>query len=98
MVGPNYRRPSIETPPSWRFEEKEARKVANTKWWEQFGDPVLNELIEIALRENKDVKIAEANVEDFMGRYVTAQAPLFPQLGAGASGGRTRATELAAAP
>ena len=98
MVGPNYRRPSVETPPSWRFEEKEAREVANTKWWEQFGDPVLNELIEIALKENKDVKIAAARVEDFMGRYVTTRAPLFPQLGGGASGGRTRATELAAAP
>jgi multidrug efflux system outer membrane protein len=98
MVGPNYRRPSIETPSSWRFEEKEAREVANTKWWEQFGDPVLNELIETALKENKDVKIAAANIEDFMGRYVTTQAPLFPQLGASVSGGRTRATELAAAP
>ncbi len=98
MVGPNYRRPSVETPSSWRFEEKKAREVANTKWWEQFGDPVLNELIEIALRENKDVKIAAARVEDFMGRYVTTRAPLFPQLGGGASGGRTRATELAAAP
>jgi multidrug efflux system outer membrane protein len=98
MVGPNYRRPSVETPSSWRFEEKEAREVANTKWWEQFGDPVLNELIETALRENKDVKIAAANVEDFMGRYVTTRAPLFPQVGFGASAGRSRVTREAAAP
>ena len=98
MVGPNYRRPSIETPSSWRFEEKEAREVANTKWWEQFGDPVLNELIETALKENKDIKIAAANVQDFMGRYVTTRAPLFPQIGFGASASRSRVTENAAAP
>ena len=47
MVGPNYQRPAVETPPSWRFEEKEVREVANTAWWEQFDDPVLNELIQI---------------------------------------------------
>ena len=92
MVGPNYRRPAVETPPSWRFEEKEAREVANTAWWEQFDDPVLNELIQVALKENKDVKIAAARVGEFIGRYVTARAPLFPQVGGGASAGRSRDT------
>ena len=47
MVGPDYRRPAVETPQSWRFAEKEARDLANTAWWEQFDDPVLNELIAV---------------------------------------------------
>ena len=93
MVGPNYRRPTVETPPSWRFEEKEAMEVANTPWWEQFNAPVLNELIEIALKENKDLKIAAARVEVFMGRYSTTRAALFPQVSANASAGRSRATD-----
>lgn len=92
MIGPNYQRPALETPPSWRFEEKEAREIANTAWWEQFDDPVLNELIQIALKENKDVKIAAARVEEFTGRYGTTRAALFPQMGAGASAGRSRST------
>jgi len=98
MVGSNYRRPVVETPPLWRFEEKEAREVVNTAWWEQFDDPVLNELIQVALKENKDVKIAAGRVEEFMGRYVTARAPLFPQVGAGASAGRSRVTERGPSP
>ena len=98
MVGPNYRRPAVETPPSWRFEEKEAREVANTAWWEQFDDPVLNELIRNALKENKDVKIAAARVEEFAGRYRTTRAPLLPQVGAGAVAGRSRATERGPSP
>jgi multidrug efflux system outer membrane protein len=98
MVGPNYRRPAVETPTLWRFEEKEAREVANTAWWEQFDDPVLNELIRNALKENKDVKIAAARVEDFAGRYRTTRAPLFPQVGAGAIAGRSRATERGPSP
>jgi len=92
MVGPNYRRPNVETPPSWRFEEKEAREITQTVWWEQFGDPVLKELIEIALQESKDLKIAVARVEEFLGRYGTTRAALFPQVSADAITGRSRAT------
>ena len=69
MLGPNYQRPTVETPKTWRFEEREAKDLANTAWWEQFQDPVLNELIQIALQENKDLLIAAARVEEFMGRY-----------------------------
>ena len=58
MAGPNYQRPTIEAPSSWRFEEKKAGEVANAPWWEQFDDPALDEIIQDALKENKDVKIA----------------------------------------
>jgi multidrug efflux system outer membrane protein len=92
MIGPSYQRPSVETPTSWRFEEKKAKEIANTAWWKQFDDPVLNELIQIALKENKDAKIAAARVEEFMGRYRTTRASLLPQVGAGASAGRSRVT------
>ena len=98
MMGPNYQRPEVDTPQTWRFEDKEAKDVVNTAWWEQFNDPVLNELINIALQENKDVKIAAAVIEEFMGRYGVVRAPLYPQIGAGAIVGRDRATEEGPAP
>jgi len=94
MMGPNYQRPEVDTPQTWRFEDKEAKDVANTAWWEQFGDPVLNELIQTALKENKDVKIAAARVEEFVGRYGFTRAALFPQIGAGGGYGRQRVSEL----
>jgi multidrug efflux system outer membrane protein len=93
MIGPNYRRPAVETPPSWRLEEKGAEEVINTAWWEQFDDPVLNKLIQTGLKENKDVLMAAARVEEFMGRYGTTRAALFPQVSGGASGGRSRLSE-----
>jgi len=98
MMGPNYQRPDVDTPQTWRFEDKEAKDVANTAWWKQFNDPVLNELITISLQENKDVKIAAAVIEEFMGRYGVVRAPLYPQIGAGAIAGRDRATEEGPAP
>ncbi len=79
-MGPDYRRPAVEAPQSWRVEEKEAADLTNTIWWEQFGDPVLSDLIQSALRENKDLKIATARIEEFMGRLAVARAPLFPQV------------------
>src|SRR5512136_3176513 len=92
-VGPDYKRPAVDVPQNFRFEEKEAKDLANTAWWEQFNDPVLNDLIQIALQENKDVKVAAARIEQFVGQYVTTRAALFPQIGAGATGGMQRATE-----
>lgn len=94
MMGPNYTRPSVDTPQAWRYEDREAKEVANVAWWEQFGDPVLRDLIDTALRENKDLKIAASRVEQFAGLYGTTRSALFPQISAGAAYGRERVSEL----
>jgi multidrug efflux system outer membrane protein len=98
MVGPNYKRPAVESPQSWRFEDREARDLANTAWWEQFNDPVLNDLIRTALEENKDVKIAAGRIEEFAGQYMSTRAGLYPQIGYGASGAAERFTRRGPAP
>jgi outer membrane protein, multidrug efflux system len=93
-VGPDYTRPSVDAPATWRIEYPKAADVANTKWWEQFGDPVLNELIDAALRENRDVRIAAARVDQFAGALQSTRSQLFPQLGYGGDVSRTRASRL----
>lgn len=98
MVGPDYRRPTVDTPQDWRFQQQDTQELADTLWWEQFEDPVLNELIRIGLAENKDIKIAATRIEQFAGRYVTTRAALFPQIDAGASFGRQRSSERGPAP
>jgi multidrug efflux system outer membrane protein len=92
-VGPDYQRPAVDTPAAWRFEEKEVRDLANTAWWEQFNDPVLNGLVETALNENKELRIATARVEEFFGRYFSARGDQYPLAGGGASAFRERMTE-----
>ncbi|OPY62673.1 MAG: Outer membrane protein OprM precursor [Syntrophorhabdaceae bacterium PtaU1.Bin034] len=92
-IGPDYRRPPIDIPLTWRLQEVNTKEMANTAWWEQFDDPVLNELILSALNRNKDVKIAAARIEEFMGRYGVARADMFPQAGGAAAGGRTRTSD-----
>jgi outer membrane protein, multidrug efflux system len=97
-VGPDYQRPSLDTPKAWRLEDQEAKNVANTLWWEQFQDPVLNGLIEEALKGNLDVKVAAARVEEYIGRYGFTRSALFPQIGVGASVGGERLSEKGAVP
>ncbi|MGE5247259.1 MAG: efflux transporter outer membrane subunit [Verrucomicrobiota bacterium] len=91
-VGPDYRRPTADPPPSWRVTDGEAKEVADTVWWGQFDDPVLDNLIRVALRENWDLRIATARIDEFAGKYGIVRADLFPQAGAGASAGRQRSS------
>jgi outer membrane protein, multidrug efflux system len=97
-VGPDYVRPVVDTPPEWRIEYPKATEVANTKWWEQFGDPVLNELIETALRGNPDVRIAAARVDQFVGALVATRSQLYPQVGYGADAARLRTSRVGLPP
>ncbi len=97
-LGPDYRRPTMDIPSSWRFEEKEARDAANTAWWGQFEDPVLNELIAMALKENLDLKTAALRVEEFIGRYGLSRSGLFPQVGATGIGQRKSLTQYSNPP
>lgn len=89
-LGPNYRRPAIDAPSAFRFNSMEAHDTANTAWWQLFSDPELDRLIGVALAENKDVQIAAARIEQFLGQYAATRSVLFPQVGAELSGGRRR--------
>ena len=97
-VGPDYQRPTVASPDAWRIDYPKAIDVANTKWWEQFGDPVLNELVETALRENLDIQIAAARVDQFIGALTSTRSQLFPQIGYGADASRVRASAVGQPP
>ena len=97
-VGPDYKRPAVDVPTAWRLSEKEAKDLAQTAWWEQFNDPILNNLITVALRENKDLMIAAARIEEFAARYGIARADFFPQVSANGQYSRQQISELGANP
>jgi multidrug efflux system outer membrane protein len=98
MVGPDYRRPEVAVPVTWRFDDAQARAWSGSPWWGQFQDPVLDALIQEALQQNRDLRIAVERIAELQGRYRVSQAALMPQVGAGATVGRARASESGAAP
>ena len=80
-VGPDYKHPEIVPPTHWRNTETDTLlNATNSQWWQQLGDPVLNDLIKQAVQGNYDLKIAIANVEQYMGLYGSTRSNLFPQI------------------
>jgi multidrug efflux system outer membrane protein len=90
MVGPDYHRPEVEAPKEFRVGIQAAGDLVNSAWWEQFRDPVLNDLIKTALQDNHDLRIAAARVEEYLGYYGVTRSQLFPQVGGQAVAGSQR--------
>ena len=67
-----------------------AAELADTAWWSAFGDPVLDQLIQTALENNKDLRIAALRIQEYDAFLQVTRAAGLPQVGAGAS--RTRDT------
>lgn len=93
MVGPDYLRPTVDAPETYRFEPGQAAQAADTEWWKQYGDPVLDQLISDSLANNWNAQIAAANVQAAAGILTTTRAPIFPQFGYSADAGRARYSE-----
>ena len=68
MVGPNYHRPVVQTPTTFRgpdesqHAEAQAKSFADLPWWEVFHDSQLQELIRTALKQNYDLQLAVERV------------------------------------
>jgi multidrug efflux system outer membrane protein len=72
-VGPNYQRPAIDSPSSFRGGTATTNAaVAELEWWGVYQDPALQALIREAFTNNYDLRIAVSRVEQ--SRQVAAQA------------------------
>jgi multidrug efflux system outer membrane protein len=81
-LGPNYRRPDVQAPEDFRsaLTPAEQNSLADLPWWEIFKDETLQRLIEEALQNNYDLRVAVTRVEQ--ARQIAAQArgQFFPQI------------------
>jgi multidrug efflux system outer membrane protein len=85
-MGPNYTRPDVPVPESYRpAAEGEAQSIADLPWWELLKDEELQKLVRIALEENKDLHQAAAAVEEFEARLGGGELAFAPQLTATAN-------------
>lgn len=94
-LGPDYKRPDVRSPATFQYEPKDAAATADTSWWQQFQDPVLDQLIAEALKHNTNVQIAAANVEQAAAVLTQTRSQFFPSIGYGVGAQRERAVEPA---
>lgn len=86
-VGPNYVEPENAAPAEFLNSGRKTDSIINLKWWEIFNDPVLDTLIQTALRENKDLLIAASRIEQARANYGFTKADMGPKIGANAQAG-----------
>ncbi|PYO54613.1 MAG: RND transporter, partial [Candidatus Rokuibacteriota bacterium] len=80
-IGPNYTRPAVAEPQTFRGQAMaEAASLADAPWWEVFQDPILKTLIQEALRNNYDVRIAAARVQEARANFRVSRSDLYPSL------------------
>ncbi len=81
-MGPNYHRATPEEVDAFRMAETPADmpSLANLPWWELLHDERLQEMIRIALTENRDLQRAVATVEEFQARALIAKAEWLPDI------------------
>ena len=92
-VGPNYVRPSVATPATfkegvdWKIAEPQD-EIARGQWWTFYGDVYLNSLVEQVAISNQNIKSAEAQYRQAQALIQQSQAGLFPTLSADVSAKR----------
>jgi len=102
-VGPNYRRPAVQVPGSFRDLGKDPRaqaqaaSYADLPWWQVFQDPQLQQLVRTALQQNYDLQLAAERINAARAQVGITRSNLFPQvqgnadfLGGKESNARTR--------
>jgi multidrug efflux system outer membrane protein len=90
-VGPNFKRPAIDTPTAYRGQDAGSDKsIADLAWWDVYKDPRLNYLIRAALSSGFDVRIAAARVEESRAIAAQVHGQLFPGVGYAANADRGR--------
>jgi multidrug efflux system outer membrane protein len=83
-VGPNYKRVAVPAPDHYYTEQSpQTDSIADVAWWEVFKDPVLQGLINEALKNSYDVATAAARVEEARAFAGVANSVYYPQIGYG---------------
>ena len=87
-VGPNYQRPKVNVPSEYRGAEGAAKQasIADLPWWEVFKDPRLKNLVQTALANNYDLRIAVTRIEQARQIAAEARAHYFPFVNYGVIG------------
>jgi NodT family efflux transporter outer membrane factor (OMF) lipoprotein len=85
-LGPKYSRPAIPAPAQFRGADAQATpaSLADTKWFDLFHDDVLTQLVNTAIDQNHDLRIAAGRVLEARAQYRITGAQQLPTLDANA--------------
>ncbi len=93
-VGPDYHRPAVDAPAfkeagNWKPAEP-AEQLPRGKWWEAYGDPILNALQDRLEVSSNTLLIANAQYQQVLDAVTVAYSALYPAINATGSASRDR--------
>jgi multidrug efflux system outer membrane protein len=97
-MAPQYTRPQAPVPANWpsgpAYKETSSSRgapaAAELPWREFFTDERLQQIIDTALKNNRDLRVAALNVERARALYRVQRAELFPRVETGTSASKQR--------
>lgn len=100
QIWPDYLRPKVDVPVQYveSSQQSGTENAVVNSWWTLYQDQVLNALIENALQNNKDIKLAVARIEEADAVMREVGAFLLPQINLEGAANKTRVTEAGAFP
>jgi multidrug efflux system outer membrane protein len=93
---PDYQQPEAPVAgqypqgPAYSPAQAPAQAAAEQGWKQFFHDPGLQQLIQVALENNRDLRVAALNIDAFAAQYRIQRADLFPAVSANGTGSRQR--------
>jgi multidrug efflux system outer membrane protein len=102
-IGPDYQRPKIDLPPAYPHafdsdtQDAEQGRVAQ-QWWTLYGDTTLNDLVTLTLKNNADLRMALAQIDEAEAILAETGANLVPEIDLDASNTKARTSSLTAQP
>lgn len=87
---PTYERPSAPVPSTYgtAVATNSSASATPAAWQEYFAEPRLQKLIEIALQNNRDLRVAALNMEQARAMYRIRAADQYPTVGLGVNASR----------
>lgn len=79
-VGPDFKKPVVDTPEAYRTRVMPAGTASDLKWWALFDDPLLYDLVTTALENNRDIKIAVSRIEQARATVGFTRADQYPRV------------------
>jgi outer membrane protein, multidrug efflux system len=101
-MGPNFTRPQATPPAAWNAtapasadvpSKPVARAYDGRLWWSVFKDPILDGLVDDAMRQNLDLQTAALRIEEARAQRGSAAAEGLPSVSGSGIGGRQRASK-----
>src|SRR5258708_1304327 len=88
MMGPKYKRPAVNVPQGYRTPSPQqavaASSLGNEQWWQVYEDAVLRQVIDNAIAQNYDVRIAAASVRQAQAQVGITRSNQLPSASVGA--------------